>query len=49
MILLTRGGILGKDTSKPIKFKTIQKNTKLGDFAVEGNSEINLEEQKPID
>ncbi|GEM_PF-3544367 len=29
---------MGKDTSKPIRFKTIQKNTKLGDF---GNEEIN--------
>ena len=47
-MLLKRGGILGKDTSKPIRFKTIQKNTKLGDFAVEENNEINPEEQKPI-
>lgn len=40
---------MSKDTSKPIRFKTIQKNTKLGDFVVEENKEINLEEQKQID
>jgi len=40
---------MGKDTSKPIRFKTIQKNTKIGDFAVEEHNEINQEEQKPID
>ena len=27
---------MGKDTSKPIKFKTIQKNTKLAEFVEEG-------------
>lgn len=26
---------MGKDTSKPIRFKTIQKNTKLGEFVEE--------------
>ena len=26
---------MGKDTSKPIRFKTIQKNTKLAEFADE--------------
>ena len=29
---------MNKDTSKPIKFKTIQKNTKLGEFSE--NAEI---------
>jgi len=38
---------MGKDTSKPIRFKTIQKNTKLGEFIEE--TEVNPEEQKPID
>ena len=40
---------MGKDTSKPIRFKTIQKNTKLGDFVVDEHKEINPEEQSPID
>ena len=40
---------MGKDTSKPIRFKTIQKNTKLWDFAVEENMETKAEEQKPLD
>ena len=39
---------MGKDTSKPIKFKTIQKNTKLGEF-VEDNAENIPEGQKQID
>ena len=39
---------MGKDTSKPIRFKTIQKNTKLAAFAAE-EKEINPEEQKEID
>ena len=39
---------MGKDTSKPIRFKTIQKNTKLGEF-VEENAEIVPEGQKQID
>ena len=42
-----RGGTL-KDTSKPIKFKTIQKNTKLADFVAEENKELE-EEQQQID
>lgn len=42
-----RGEILGKDTSKPISFKTIQKNTKLADF-VEDKPEIKLEEEQEI-
>ena len=46
---IKRGVIVGKDTSKPIKFKTIQKNTKLGDFPAEENLEINAEAQKPVD
>ena len=40
---------MGKDTSKPIRFKTIQNNTKLGDFVVEENKKILVEEPKPID
>ena len=36
---------MGKDTSKPIRFKTIQKNTKLADFSVEENAEMKKEEQ----
>jgi len=39
---------LGKDTSKPISFKTVQKNKKLGDFVVEEHGEINPEETPPI-
>lgn len=39
---------MGKDTSKPISFKTVQKNKKLGEFVVEENGCINPEEQKPI-
>jgi len=40
---------LGKDTSKPIKYKTIQKNTKLAAFAVEEIKETDLEEQNKPD
>ena len=40
---------MGKDTSKPIRFKTIQKNTKLGEFIVEENIEAKPEEQQPLD
>ncbi|MEK6983888.1 MAG: hypothetical protein AABX33_04910 [Nanoarchaeota archaeon] len=40
---------LGRDTSKPIRFKTVQKNTKLGDFVVKENKEIILEEPKQIE
>ncbi|MDP3765490.1 MAG: hypothetical protein Q8R04_03175 [Nanoarchaeota archaeon] len=40
---------MGKDTSKPIRFKTIQKNTKLVDFVAEEGKEIKLEEQQTID
>ena len=35
---------MGKDTSKPIRFKTIQQNTKLAEF-VEENLEKVKEEQ----
>jgi len=45
---IKRGIIMGKDTSKPIRFKTIQKNTKLAEFVAEENKEI-TEEQKPVD
>ena len=38
-----------KDTSKPIRFKTIQKNTKLGEFVFSENVEVKAEEQKPVD
>ena len=40
---------MAKDTSKPISYKTIQKNTKLGEFVVEENIQNIPEEQKPID
>jgi hypothetical protein len=40
---------VGKDTSKPIRFKTIQKNTKLNDFVVDENTQIKPEEQPPLD
>ena len=40
---------MGKDTSKPIRFKTIQKNTKLAEFVAEETAQINPEEQKPVD
>ena len=46
---IKRGGIMGKDTSKPIRFKTIQKNTKLAEFVVEENKPINQEEQQLVD
>ena len=42
---IKRGVIMGKDTSKPIRFKTIQKNTKLADFSAEENLEVKKEEQ----
>ena len=44
---INRGGILGKDTSKPISFKTVQKNKKLGEFTVEENAEPKDEQQPP--
>ena len=40
---------MSKDTSKPIRFKTIQKNTKLGEFVVEEKVELKKEEQQPVD
>ena len=40
---------MGKDTSKPIRFKTVQKNTKLAEFVAEENKEIKPEEQQAID
>ena len=39
---------MAKDTSKPIRFKTIQKNTKLAEFVPEETSE-QKEEKPPID
>lgn len=44
-----RGGILGKDTSKPISYKTVQKNKKLGEFVAEENIKPDADEQLPID
>jgi len=38
---------MGKDTSKPIKFKTIQKNTKLAEFSSD-ETRVKQEEQ-PVD
>ena len=40
---------MGKDTSRPIRFKTIQKNTKLGEFVVEESVDMKKEEQASID
>ncbi len=40
---------MAKDTSKPIRFKTIQKNTKLNDFVFEEKIETKTEEQELID
>ncbi len=40
---------MGKDTSKPIRFKTVQKNTKLGDFGAEEKFELKAEENPPVD
>jgi len=40
---------LGKDTSKPIRFKTVQKNKKLGEFVEEEGIDIKGEEHLPID
>ena len=40
---------MAKDTSKPIRFKTIQKNTKLGEFILENKPDANYEENPPID
>ncbi len=37
---------MAKDTSKPIRFKTILKNTKLVDFVFEEHKEIAQEEQQ---
>lgn len=44
-----RGGILGKDTSKPISFRTVQKNKKLADFAAEECPITDMEEQHQTD
>ena len=38
---------MGKDTSKPVRFKTIQKNTKLGEFVTDENPQI--KEEPPVD
>ena len=34
---------MGKDTSKPISFKTVQKNKKLGEFSAEENTDLIIE------
>ncbi len=36
---------MGKDTSRPISFKTVQKNKKLGEFVLEEKVDANLEEK----
>ena len=41
--------MMGKDTSKPIRFKTIQKNTKLAEFVADESKQINQEEQPFVD
>ena len=40
---------MGKDTSKPIRYKTIQKNTKLGQFVADENLEVITEDKPPVD
>ncbi|MDP6648300.1 MAG: hypothetical protein QGH34_02825 [Candidatus Woesearchaeota archaeon] len=40
---------MSKDTSKPISFKTIQKNKKLGEFVVDENADIKTDDNPPID
>jgi len=37
-----------KDTSRPIRFKTIQKNTKLAEFVAEESEELAADEQMPV-
>ena len=49
LVWIKRGVGMGKDTSKPIRFKTIQKNTKLAEFAAEEAKPISQEEQPLID
>jgi len=46
---LKRGGFMSKDTSRPIRYKTIQKNTKLASFSAEENLEIKKDEESPVD
>ncbi|MBI2649798.1 hypothetical protein HYX04_00625 [Candidatus Woesearchaeota archaeon] len=48
-VWIKRGGIMGKDTSKPIRFKTIQKNTKLAEFVADEAKPIYQEEQQLVD
>ena len=40
---------MAKDTSKPIRFKTIQKNTKLAEFVAGEAKQISQEEQQLVD
>ncbi|HLC61958.1 MAG: hypothetical protein AABX32_03065 [Nanoarchaeota archaeon] len=40
---------MSKDTSKPIRYKTIQKNTKLASFSAEESLEMKTDEEKPVD
>ena len=49
LVWIKRGVGMGKDTSKPIRFKTIQKNTKLAEFVAEEAKQINQEEQQLVD
>ena len=46
---IKRGVKMGKDTSKPIRFKTIQKNTKLAEFVLDESPQTKQEEQHPVD
>ena len=38
-----------KDASKPISFRAVQKNKKLGEFNSEENKDLSAEEKLPID
>ncbi|MEK6892467.1 MAG: hypothetical protein AABX25_04735 [Nanoarchaeota archaeon] len=40
---------MSKDTSRPIRYKTIQKNTKLASFSAEEDLEMKTDEEKPVD
>ena len=40
---------MAKDTSKPIRFKTVMKNTKLGQFVAEESAETKADKQEFAD
>lgn len=40
---------MAKDTSKPIRFKTVMKNTKLGQFVAEESAETKTDKQEFAD